>query len=107
MRSKMLIITWLTFHEALRRRMVVAALGLGVLFVLVYDLGLLFLQGEARSLAAGLPGVSSAFQDQMFSFVFSVGLYIVHFLTIMLAIFASVDSISGEIRSHTVQTIVT
>jgi ABC-type transport system involved in multi-copper enzyme maturation permease subunit len=35
------------------------------------------------------------------------GLYVVHFLTVMLAIFASVDTVSGEITSHTIQTIVT
>jgi ABC-type transport system involved in multi-copper enzyme maturation permease subunit len=35
------------------------------------------------------------------------GLYVVHFLTVMISIFASVDTISGEIASHTIQTIVT
>jgi Cu-processing system permease protein len=35
------------------------------------------------------------------------GLYVVHFLTIMLAIFSSVDTISGEITSHTIQALVT
>src|SRR5438105_1694759 len=57
-------ITWLTFHEARRRRMVLAALAMA-------------------------------------------GLYVVHFLTVMLAIFASVDTVAGEIASHTIQTLVT
>ncbi len=105
--SKMLVITWLTFHEALRRRMVLAALGLGVVFVLVYDMGLIFVLGEVRSQMVVNQQVSGVLTDQIFSFLLSIGLYIVHFLTIMLAIFASVDSLSGEIRSHTVQTIVT
>jgi ABC-type transport system involved in multi-copper enzyme maturation permease subunit len=35
------------------------------------------------------------------------GLYVVHFLTIMLAIFASVETLSGEITSHTIQAIAT
>src|SRR5262245_33949430 len=102
--NKALIITWLTFHEALRRRMVLAALGLGALFLLVYDVGLYFVLSEVGSRMAVMQQVSGALSDQVYSFIFSVGLYIIHFLTIMLAIFASVDSISGEIRSHTIQT---
>ena len=35
------------------------------------------------------------------------GLYVVHSLAVMLAIFASVDTISGEIASHTIQALVT
>src|SRR4029079_2021195 len=40
------------------------------------------------------------------SLLMIAGLYVVHFLTVMLAIFASVDTIAGEITSHTIQTLV-
>src|SRR5262245_50802957 len=105
--SKLFTITWLTFHEALRRKMVLAGLVLGVLFVLVYDLGLLFLLNEFNSHAPDLGVMQSISMTQIYSFLVTVGLYVVHFLTIMLAIFASVDTISGEIKSHTMQTLVT
>jgi Cu-processing system permease protein len=105
--SKLFTITWLTFHEALRRRMVLAGLGLGALFVLVYDAGLLFLLNDARSKVGDLGLISNVTMTQIYSFLLTAGLYVVHFLTIMLAIFASVDSISGEVKSHTMQTVVT
>jgi Cu-processing system permease protein len=105
--SKIFIVTRLTFHEALRRRMVLAALGLGALFLLMYNLGVLFLLSDTQNVVPDVSGVSDTLKEQIFNFLLSVGLYVVHFLGIMLAIFASVDSISGEIRSHTVQSIVT
>jgi Cu-processing system permease protein len=43
--------------------------------------------------------------NQIFNALMLAGLYVVHFLTIMLAIFASVDTISGEIASHTIHTL--
>src|SRR4051794_23230139 len=105
--TKLFTITWLTLHEALRRKMVLAGLVLGVLFILLYDIGLLFLLNEARSKAGDLGMIQSFTMTQVYSFLLTVGLYVVHFLTIMLAIFASVDAISGEIKSHTMQTLVT
>src|SRR5690349_7572252 len=105
--SKLFTISWLTFHEALRRRMVLAALVLGVLFVLLYDAGLMFLMNDARSKTQNLGIISNITLTQVYSFLVTIGLYVVHFLAIMLAIFASVDTISGEIKSHTMQTVVT
>ncbi|HEX9371017.1 MAG TPA: ABC transporter permease subunit, partial [Roseiflexaceae bacterium] len=95
-------ITWLTFHEARRRRMVLAALGLGGVFLLLYAIGLALID---RNLKEHPP---SAMQLRFgYNLLLMAGLYVIHFLTIMLAIFASVDTISGEIGSHTIQAIVT
>jgi ABC-type transport system involved in multi-copper enzyme maturation permease subunit len=96
-------ITWLTFHEARRRRMVVVALLLGVLFLLLYALGLWLIQGQIEEESS----LSEPMQSQMYNFLMMAGLYVVHFLTVMISIFASVDTISGEITSHTIQTIAT
>jgi Cu-processing system permease protein len=94
-------ITWLTFHEAWRRRMVLLALVLGLLFLLVYGTGFWLITSNLESHL-------SEFQRRFnYSILLMAGLYVTHFLTVMLAIFASVDSISGEITSHTIQTIVT
>lgn len=95
-------ITWLTFHEARRRRMVVAALALGLAFLALFGVGVSLISGELQRTGAPEP-----FIRQGYSFLLIAGLYVTHFLTIMLAIFASVDTISGEIASHTIQAIVT
>jgi Cu-processing system permease protein len=109
--SNVMTITWLTFHEARRRRMVLAALVLGTVFIVLYVAGFLFIVSEARIVANGA-GAESGIpaqvgQDIGLNFLTMAGLYVVHFLTIMLAIFASVDTISGEITSHTIQAIAT
>jgi ABC-type transport system involved in multi-copper enzyme maturation permease subunit len=94
-------ITWLTFHEAWRRRMVLIALVLSVLFLAVFALGFSLID---RNLPARMSEVQRRFN---YNTLLMAGLYVTHFLTVMLAIFASVDTVSGEIASHTIQAIVT
>jgi Cu-processing system permease protein len=95
-------ITWLTFHEARRRKMVLAALLMGGLFLLLYGLGVGLIDRNMRD--EPISAVQLRFSHNL---LLIAGLYVVHFLTVMLAIFASVDTISGEIASHTIQTLVT
>ncbi len=95
-------ITWLTFHEARRRRMVLAGLGMGAVLILLFSVGVWLINGELHREAESLP-----VRQQIYNFLLMAGLYVVHFLTIMLAIFASVDTVSGEIASHTIQALVT
>jgi Cu-processing system permease protein len=95
-------VTWLTFHEARRRRMVLAALVMGGLFLLLYGLGVALIDQNLKE------DSTSALELRFgYSLLLIAGLYVVHFLTVMLAIFASVDTIAGEIASHTIQTLVT
>jgi Cu-processing system permease protein len=95
-------ITWLTFHEARRRKMVLAALVMGGLFLLLYALGVALIDRNLKE------EQTSALELRFgYSLLLIAGLYVVHFLTVMLAIFASVDTIAGEIASHTIQTLVT
>ena len=103
--TNVLTITWLTFHEAWRRRMVQVALVLGVAFVLLYGGGLALIVQEIRT----DPEFANSEVALRFGYnlLAMAGFYVVHFLTVMLAIFSSVDTISGEIASHTIQTIVT
>ncbi|GAB4217516.1 MAG: hypothetical protein OHK0022_59880 [Roseiflexaceae bacterium] len=95
-------LTWLTFHEARRRRMVLAGLGMGIVLILLYSIGLVLINNELNDEGAPL-----VIRQQAYNFLLMAGLYVVHFLTIMLAIFASVDTVSGEIASHTIQALVT
>ncbi|HMO56571.1 MAG TPA: ABC transporter permease [Roseiflexaceae bacterium] len=99
--SHIATITWLTFHEAWRRRMVLLALILGVLFLVIFGVGFTLIVTNLN------PRVGVIERRYGFNLLLMVGFYVVHFLTVMLAIFASVDTISGEITSHTIQAIIT
>jgi Cu-processing system permease protein len=94
-------ITWLTFQEAWRRWMVVVALALGVLFLLLFTIGFALITSSLN------PAMSEIQRRFNYNLLLMAGLYVTHFLTVMLAIFASVDTVSGEIASHTIQAIVT
>lgn len=100
--NAILTITRLTFHEAWRRRMVVIALLLGAAFILLYSVGFGLITREIRS-----EGTPALLLPMAYNMLLVTGLYVVHFLAVMLAIFASVDVVSGEIASHTIQTIIT
>jgi Cu-processing system permease protein len=100
--AHILTIAWLTFHEARRRRMALAALVVGVIYLGLFSLGFWLINRELVS-----EEVPLVVQRQAHSFLTIAGLYVVHFLTVMLAIFASADTLAGEISSNTIQAIVT
>ncbi len=102
-------LAWLTFHEARRRKMVLVALLMGVAFLLLFGIGFAFVVTNHQQSHAQLASVAagSAIAPILYTFLTMAGLYVVHFLGIMLAIVATVDAVSGEITSHTVQTLVT
>ncbi len=100
--NTILTIARLTFHEAWRRRMVLLALALGATFILLYSVGFGLILRELRAEEPPEMVVRLLHMNLLLS-----GLYVVHFLAVMLAIFASVDTISGEIASHTIQTLIT
>jgi ABC-type transport system involved in multi-copper enzyme maturation permease subunit len=100
--KNVLTITWLTFHEARRRRMVLVALALGAAFLVLYLIGFSLIIREIRREDEGDFGLRFGY-----NLLLMAGFYVIHFLTVMLAIFSSVDTISGEIASHTIHAIVT
>ncbi len=95
------IIARLTFREAARRWILWAALGLGLLFLTVYALGFNELQKDIqRHLSTALE------TSEMYNFILMAGLYAVNFLTVVMAVLTSVDTLSGEIASGTIHTLV-
>jgi ABC-type transport system involved in multi-copper enzyme maturation permease subunit len=100
--NTVLTIARLTFHEAWRRRMVLLALVLGGVFVLLFSIGFGLILREVRAEQTPETLLRLLHINLLMS-----GLYVVHFLAVMLAIFASVDVVAGEIASHTIQTLVT
>jgi Cu-processing system permease protein len=100
--NNVVTITWLTLHEARRRRMALVALLAGAVFLALFGVGFSLINNELQQEGAPAVVVQTAH-----NFILIAGLYVVHFLTIMLTITTSVGTISGEIASHTIQTIVT
>jgi Cu-processing system permease protein len=98
------VIARLTFLEAARRKILLAALVLGLVFLVVYGLGFYYIQQEFER----NPNVPSMLaRREVLNFLMLAGLYVVNFLTVMMAVLTSVDTISGEIASGTIHTLVT
>lgn len=94
-----LTITHLTLHEAMRRRILVAALIIGAAFLTLYGVGLGFV-------ARGVHGdKSSLIEQRAVLTVFALaGLYAANMLIIMTSVLLPVDTLSGEIGSGVIQT---
>ncbi|MER3545979.1 MAG: ABC transporter permease [Chloroflexota bacterium] len=99
-----LIITRLTFHEARRRRILVLGFVLGLAFLALFSIGVYFIQRDILR-SGGI--ADERLMREVYGFLSMAGLYVVNFLIIMMAALISVDTLSGEIASGTIQTIVT
>jgi ABC-type transport system involved in multi-copper enzyme maturation permease subunit len=94
-----LVMARLTFVEAARRKIVLAALLLGLVFLIVYGLGLYFIHGEM--VRAG-DQASPLVRNQLYNLLLLSGLYVVNFLFAVMAVLTSVDTVAGEIASGTI-----
>jgi Cu-processing system permease protein len=96
-----LTVARLTWLEARRTRMALAALICAAVFLIAYGLGVFFL----------FPGGSPASARPLFvrqaqlEILTLVGLYVANFLTLAVSVMLPVDSISGEIESGVMETI--
>jgi ABC-type transport system involved in multi-copper enzyme maturation permease subunit len=98
-----LIIARLTFKEAARRKILLAAALLGLLFLVVFGLGYhyIMLNMEDNFGASNLLEL-----NEIRNFLLMAGMYVVNFLTAMMTVLTSVDTLSGEISSGTIHTLV-
>jgi ABC-type transport system involved in multi-copper enzyme maturation permease subunit len=96
----------LTFLEAARRRIALAAFLLGIAFLVLFSIGFYFIRTET-GLPSGEQAVGALMRSQVFSFLSQMGLYAVNFLTIAMGALVSADTLAGEISSGTVQALVT
>lgn len=104
------ILTKLTFREAIRRRIMLAGLVLGIAFIVIYSVGLHFILAQIRNVAvANIPSQSAAnvLNVESMNTLLMAGLYAITFLAIAMAALLGADTLAGEINSGTVQTIVT
>jgi ABC-type transport system involved in multi-copper enzyme maturation permease subunit len=97
------VIARLTFLEASRRKILLAAMLLGFLFLLIFGIGFHFILREMENSPYG-PGPLQT--NEISGFLFQAGMYVVNFLTVMMTVLTSVDTISGEVQSGTIHTLV-
>ena len=93
----------LTFREASRRWILWVALLLGLIFLTVYSFAFRELH---KDIVRNLEHMSIIERNEIYNFLLMAGLYAVNFLTVMMAVLTSVDTLSGEIASGTIHTLV-
>jgi ABC-type transport system involved in multi-copper enzyme maturation permease subunit len=98
-----LIIARLTFKEAASRKILLAALLLGLLFLVVYGLGFHYIMVEVEK---EFDSSRMLELNEIRNFLLMAGMYVVNFLTAMMIVLTSVDTLSGEISSGTIHTLV-
>ncbi len=90
-----------TLHEALRRRILLAAVIFGAVFVLLFGFGFAAVRREIMQDG----GTPLSLRPVMLNFFVMAGLYAVNFLTVLTAACLPVDTMSGEIASGVMQTV--
>ena len=95
-----LTIARLTWLEARRRKIALAAFVCGLVFLAFYATAAFFAH---RSVVQGVVDIVG--QRIMFQMLLQVGLYVVNFLATACAVLLSVDTLSGEMASGVIQTL--
>src|SRR6185295_1590316 len=98
--NAILTVAQLTWLEARRRRIVLAALLCGVAFLAVFATAVYFMPTPRDPTGAGALATRLQLQTMPIA-----GLYAVNFLAVAFAVMLPVDSLSGEISSGIIQTI--
>jgi Cu-processing system permease protein len=107
------ILARMTLLEAIRRRMVLTGLVLGLCFLLVYSIGFYMITGQIEQSTAAMAasqldaGAARVARTEGINMLLLAGLYAVTFLSIAMAALLGADTLAGEIRSGTIQTILT
>ncbi len=97
-----LIIAQLTIQETQRRRILWLGLLMAISFLAVFGIGLHYIVSELTAV-----NMDPGNMEIATGLLLSAGLYVVNFLIIMMTVLTSVTAISGEIDSHTIDTILT
>jgi Cu-processing system permease protein len=99
--STVFVIARLTFREASRRWVLWVAGILGLIFLVVFAVGFNAIQSDFNDHPTG-----QLVTKEAYGFMLMAGLYVVNFLTAIMTVLTSVDTLSGEIASGTVHTLV-
>lgn len=94
-------ITHLTLHEAMRRKILTAALIGGLAFLAMFAFGFHFVARQSGS----DPKVTLIEHRVILNVITLAGLYAANFLVVMIAVLLPLDTLSGEIQSGVIQTL--
>jgi ABC-type transport system involved in multi-copper enzyme maturation permease subunit len=103
------VLARMTFQEAIRRRIVLTGLVLGVLFLIVFSIGsqMISIEIAREAIAEGGAAYRNVMRTEMSNFLLMAGLYAVTFLSVAMGALLGADTLAGEINSGSIQTIVT
>ena len=103
------ILARMTFVQAIRRRIVLTGLLLGICFLVIFSIGfhMINVTSFAPALANEATAVQRVIDTEKSNGLFLAGLYAVTFLGIAMAALLGADTLAGEINSGTIQVIVT
>jgi len=94
----------LTLREAARRKVLWGLLILSVLFLVLYALGVSFIQAEIARFGVRASASRNGFDLKTgYSFLATFALYAANFLIVLLAVLIPMDTLAGEIGSGTIQ----
>jgi ABC-type transport system involved in multi-copper enzyme maturation permease subunit len=96
------IMVGVTFREAARKKILWIGLLVGIAVLTLFGIGMHFQIKDFNTRA-----VPPFLRYQIMSGIFQVGFYAVDFLAVVMTVLTSVDTISGEINSGTIQAIAT
>ncbi len=99
------VIASLTVREAARRRILLAAVLVGIVYLALYGIGLHLQLGDTAFRPRELS--NPLIRRFALNFFLSMGLFAVNWLVVAVTILTSVDTIAGEINSGTIQSVVT
>ena len=109
--SSILVLTRMTFQQAIRRRIVLTGLVLGICFLIVFSIGFHIINTSSNeALAPGIgsrQGAENVINAEKDDALLLAGLYAVAFLSIAMAALLGADTLASEINSGSMQTIVT
>lgn len=105
--NKIGIIARMTFREAIRRRIVLTGLILGLCFLIIFSIGFSMIYKNMGMEVERNSALRSVAQKEASNFLLLAGLYAVAFLSVAMGALLSADTLAGEINSGTIQTIVT
>ncbi len=100
------VIAELTMSEAARRRIVAAGFGLGLAFLALYGTGLYLIVADTpmQGMSERMPPVV---RRQVINVLLMMGLYAANWMVVLMTVLGSVDTLSGEIASGTIQSLAT
>lgn len=103
------IVARMTFREAIRRRIALTGLVLGILFLIVFSIGfrMIFIEITRETTLEGGAAYRNVMRAEMSNFLVMAGLYAVTFLSVAMGALLGADTLAGEINSGSIQTIVT